>query len=86
MTFQVTFLYIFRGVTIRYHRLTGLQQQDYSGDEIRDYWLYSMEQARNVMPCYRPAAGTAGTAGRGPLVFAPPKKGGFLRMTKGGEI
>eukprot|EP00435_Cladocopium_sp_Y103_P037012 s410_g9.t1 len=42
------------GTVCTYPEILCKYTKDYSGDEIRDYWLYSMEQARNVMPCYRP--------------------------------
>lgn len=42
------------GTVCTYPEILCKYSKDYSGDEIRDYCLYSMEQARNVMPCYRP--------------------------------
>ena len=42
------------GTVCTYPEIVCKYSKDFSGDEIRDYWLYSMEQARNAMPCYRP--------------------------------
>lgn len=42
------------GTVCTYPEVLCKYGKDYTGDEIRDYWLYTMDQARNAMPCYRP--------------------------------
>ena len=46
------------GTVCTYSELLCKYGKDYSADEIRDYWVYNMEQARNAMPCYRPVCFT----------------------------